>query len=230
MIGAMRRTVLAPLVLAALALPAAPAHAKAKPCSLSGSRSVVESSTARIYSKVGTKGSFGATRRFYGCLFSANKRWSLGFDVLDDDGGIPFAYRHRLAGRFAAFLEAEGDDSGPQGGSVVRRDLKTGALLRYDEPGHLPSDPPASVFSTEIDYFQPVALVLRSDGDMAWIVNSGGITTDRCGSFGCRVMKSDGRGLASLDDGDGIEPDSLKLRGTTARWVRAGEARLGTLG
>ena len=75
--------------------------------------------------------------------FSGGKRYSLGFNA-NADYCLPFVSTWRLAGRYGAFLEARGCDGGPDGGAVVRRDLKTGVVVRDDTPAQVPSDAPDS--------------------------------------------------------------------------------------
>jgi hypothetical protein len=68
---------------AVLALSAAPSQASnSTRCQLRGSTTIVKTSFARIFSKPGTKRLFSPPKpipvvRYYGCLFSGGKRYSL---------------------------------------------------------------------------------------------------------------------------------------------------------
>ena len=227
-----RATVVVPL-LAALGLAgAAPAGAAAKSCSARGSKTIASNSIARVYKLRGTKRLFGRSEpgtRFFGCSFSTGKRWSLGFNPDSFDIPGPFIQGHKLAGRYAAWYEFSGTDGGPTGGSVVRRDIQTGKVLRFDKPAELPSDPSTSPFTTETDSFQPSVVVVKSNGSLAWIANSGGTENTECGDFGCRIMRFDAGGLGALDEGEDIGGLSLRLTGSTLSWTKAGARKTATL-
>jgi hypothetical protein len=230
----MKRILLAVPLLAAIGLAgAAPAGAATgASCSARGSKTIASNSQARVYKLRGTKRLYGRNEpgtRFFGCSFSTGKRWSLGFDPDSFDISGPFVEGHKLAGRYAAWYEASGTDSGPTGGSVVRRDLKTGKVTRFDTPAELPSDPSTSPFKTQTESFQPSVVVVKPNGSLAWIANSGGTEDTRCGSFGCRIMKFDGDGLGALDEGEDIGGLSLRLNGSTLSWTKGGARKTATL-
>lgn len=213
---------------AVLVLSAAPAQASnSTRCQLRGSTTIVKTSFGRIFSEPGTKRLFSPPGpipvvRYYGCLFSGGKRYSLGFNA-NADYCLPFVSTWRLAGRYGAFLEARGCDSGPDGGAVVRRDLKTGVVVRDDTPAQVPSDAPDSPFVTGRPGYRPTNLVLKASGALAWAV--------KCAlPAGCRILKSDRDGRTVLDEGFGIRVfSSLKLRGSTVSWIRDGIRRSATL-
>ena len=222
------------MVGAVLALSAAPAQASnSTRCQLRGGKTIVKTSFGRIFSKSGTKRLFSPPQaipvvRYYGCLFSVGKRYSLGFNA-NADYCLPFVSTWRLAGRYGAFLEVRGCDCGPDGGAVVRRDLKTGVVVRDEFPAANWNDAIDSLFVRERASYQPTDLVLKASGALAWTVSgSGGGAA--CGtSLPCRVMKSERHSRAVLDEGFGIVLTSLKLRGSTVSWIRDGIRRSATL-
>jgi hypothetical protein len=214
-----------------LAISAAPAQARTR-CQLRGSSTIVQTSSGRIFSKPGTERLFSPPQdipvvHYYGCLFSVGKRYSLGFNA-NADYCLPFVSTWRLAGRYGAFLEVRGCDSGPDGGAVVRRDLKTGVVVRDDTPAQVASDAPDSPFVTERPGYQPIDLVLTASGALAWDVPRASPSCSGT-SLPCRVIKSDRDGRAVLDEGFGIVLTSLELRGSTVSWIRDGIRRSATL-
>jgi hypothetical protein len=205
-------------------------------CRPRGSETVVKSRTGRIYTRTRKQHVAGkGTRRvttWYGCLYSRGQPYFLAgeFGASYDVRGINHTQtpRHefRIAGRYAAFLEARASEGGPEGGSVVRRDLKTGAWRRDDQPSGMPGDAPDSPFVKDSADFVPTRLVLRNTGAVAWIVAPHDWSFDpydpRCGARWpgpCRVLKRDRDGRVLLDEGSGVHPHSLALNGSTISWV-----------
>jgi hypothetical protein len=206
-----------------------------RPCRAQGSKTVTRSSTGRIYSERGTKKLYRRKEqgvRFFGCLYSTGRPYVLAF--WPDGGadlGYPHAYEFRIAGRFAAFAVMEGSDSGPDGGMVVRRDLKTGAWRRDRHPALMPDDPHDNPFvAGELDY-RPSDLVVSPSGALAWIVSSSyHDDPNGCRDLSpCRVLKTDRDGRAVLDEGGGVRATSLARNGSTVTWISNSQSRSATL-
>ena len=195
-------------------------------CRQPRSKTVARSSTGRIYSKRGTE-TFGVAgdepgTRYFGCLYATGRSRVLAFTAdYFGDLASTFQYAFRIAGRYAAFLERTGGESG-YGIAVARRDLKTGAWRRDNRPARAPNEgqyvsPP---FNSE--EYAPSDLVLTRTGALAWTIAPYSGCSD---SFPCRVLKADREGRAVLDEGPGIRPKSLALNGSTVTWISAGEER-----
>lgn len=74
------------------------------------------------------------------------------------------------------------------------------------------------VFEADHD---PLVLVLRSNGSIAWSV--------RGGVSGGWIFRHTARGTTRLDRGRDVDPHSLRLRGTKLEWRSGGERRRATL-
>jgi hypothetical protein len=199
-------------------LPAAPASAAAK-CSGKGAQGVASTSSARVF----TLPAAGNERKLYACLFSQNKKRYLGW-VQECHNDIA-AREPRLAGPWVAYVEYTCDlVSGRD--SVVVMNIKTGKR-RFDVSAASGTEDENSEASTTV-----TDLELSSAGSVAWI---GEFDADNGGGIGNSpndnrfVGKADGAGIASVDSGTAIEPDSLALgrrnsKGNPFYWMKGGAA------
>jgi hypothetical protein len=104
---------------------------------------------------------------------------------------------------------------------VVVRDLRTTRLLRIT-----PTGIPATQTPGVVGVGQAVAIVVKSDGAVAWIAENEGAPA------GARyeVHAADTSGsLRLLAWGAAIDPSSLRLAGSTLYWVQAGQAMSSSL-
>ena len=160
--------------------------------------------------------------RYFGCLYATDRSRVLAFTADNfNDLASTHQYAFRIAGRYAAFLENTGGESG-YGIAVVRRDLKTGAWRRDDRPGRGPNEGSYGSPPFNSEEYAPSDLVLARTGALAWTIAPYSGCSD---SFPCRVLKADREGRAVLDEGPGIRPKSLALSGSTVTWISAGEQR-----
>ncbi len=198
-------------LVAVVALSPAVALAKKQPsCERPGSTTEAKSKSARLFSA--RKEILGDTegRRLYGCLRSVGRPLALA-DSFDDNYVLSGSWGNvRLAGRFAAWSQADTDisckaqcppDFQPTRYSVGVADLKRRKIRLT--PGIVAGR----------------GLVLTKTGAVAWTEAGGGSTA---------VRARDRDGLRTLDTG-AIEPASLKLEGSTVSWVKDGVRSSATL-
>jgi len=122
-----------------------------------------------------------------------------------------------IAGRLVAYgLEQCGVDTGST--VVVVRRVTNGKRLRSD---------PAIAGAAGPESYQTVeSLVVKRDGSDAWIV----VTNSLAGhGSNIEVRAHSKSGPALLDSGFGINPSSLRLRGSKLSWRHGGQRRTATL-
>ena len=203
-----RRTVAwmaAAIAAAALtAASSAPASA-ATPCATRGSKTVVATKTARVF-KVRVRPRIGAAfSRYYGCLFSRNRRFRFAEDDFPEQSG----WSHiRLAGAYVAYAwhgSCAACDRAPR--HVVVQSLRSGRFVTR-----------LAISSEDTAEDRTVTdLELRPTGSVAWINRVGAGPAHE-------VQARDGAGARLLDSGPGIDPLSLALGGSTLYWTKAGVA------
>lgn len=98
------------------------------------------------------------------------------------------------------------------------RDLRNGRVL-HDVPTGTPSQPRPE----DIGVGPAVAIVVKSDGAVAWIVESGFMPTEY------QVHAVDKTGSRLLASGTNIVPSSLKLTGSKLQWTQGGTRALTVL-
>jgi hypothetical protein len=96
--------------------------------------------------------------------------------------------------------------------SVIVRDMRSGRMLR-DEATGTPTNP---AFRENLGVGPTTAIVLKSDGALAWIANAG------VGEGGYQVHAVDATGAGLLASGRDLDPSSLALAGSTLYWTQAG--------
>jgi hypothetical protein len=174
-------------------------------CGPAGAQTVASNQVARIYDRNGA---------VYGCSTRTGRTFRLGSSTPTIGQGRvqPTA----LAGADAAYgLTSHGVDTATT--QVVVRRLGDGKVLHTAV---------AVSRNTGAESFQSVtALVVKSDGAVAWIGGSRSIG----GRQALEVHRIDSRGQAVLDRGAGIAPRSLRLRSSRLSWLDSGRQRSAAL-
>jgi hypothetical protein len=153
-----------------------------------------------------------------GCAYGQKRSYLLG-EVEEHGssyggGGSSGVRLATLAGTVVAYTESavygSGKEEAPRFLMVVR-DLSTGRILHRVETGRFvkPEATPVSVGLT-------TALVVKSDGAVAWIVETGIPTI-------YQVYAIDKTGRRLLASSTGIVPYSLALAGNTVYWTQGGQ-------
>jgi hypothetical protein len=197
----MRARRLIPILVAALAvllLPAAAAEAKAKPKlkrCTARGDTTWNRTTAARVYEVG-----GDDHTLYGCMYDTGKRRLLtswfNCDCSMGDDSPPTTW---LTGRFVALRYV----SCPPAGIPAVPPTCAGSFkvidIRTGKTTHAVDDAPSD-------------LVLKRNGSVAYVIGS-------------RVVRVDVSGVKVVDEGPGIEPDSLAANGRLLYWTRGGVAR-----
>jgi hypothetical protein len=152
----------------------------------------------------------------FGCAYGAHRAYVFGRKAGFGAAGGGGVARERLAGAIVAYeeslVEESRDESSPGRGRfmLLVRDLRTGRLLHKVPTG--PSSRP-----TEIGAGPAVAIVLKTDGAVAWISGA-----DFGPSSLHEVRAIDKSGNRLLASGLEIDPRSLALKGNTLSWKQGG--------
>jgi len=157
----------------------------------------------------------------YGCTYVTGRSHEIGSAPPPPEGGPggeSGVLDPTLAGTVVAYAKTVFYATGPSRRLVVVRDLRTGRVL-HEVPDGTPVKPePGSVGNGTV-----VALVVKSDGAVAWIVG----TDAEEGVYQVHALDESGsRVLATRDD---IVPGSLALAGSTLYWTQGGQPRSATL-
>src|SRR3954452_13084699 len=212
------RTALVIVLAAWLALAPPAALAKKRkhrpaPCSLSGSKTLLQTRSARVFYRTAR-----GTTTEYACMFARNKRFPLASGESGAGGAGDAASLETLSGSWVAFARGRFDDSTrydpsfqgfPQ--SAVGINLSTGAQLALPAVGGNLS---ASTVSD---------LVLGRNGSFAWIGSGGG-------RIELHRLKAGDAADTVLDSGAGIQAGSLALGGDTLYWMKGGSVFTAPLG
>ncbi len=160
---------------------------------------------ARVYEQAGS---------VYGCASGIGGSHRLGSSGFTLRG--PRIEMARVAGRIAAYgMSSPGVDTGYA--TVEVRRLSDGRLLARR---------PATT-TAGVEGFESVdAIVVRSDGAVAWIATARSIGSPR---FVRQLQALDRRGLRLLDAGRALVPTSLRLRGSTLSWRHGASIRTAPL-
>ncbi len=173
---------------------------------------------AEVYSVGGSE-----SPMLYGCTYGSRRIYRLG----------PIAYRYQtkymeegfyglshevLAGPLVAYEEIANQlGCGFCHWAIIVRDLHNGRIIRR-EPTGTPVQP---ALEENFGVGPVTAIVLKSDGSVAWIADARG-AGGRPSEGGYQVHASDASGSRLLAMGEDIEPDSLALAGNTIYWTQAG--------
>lgn len=152
---------------------------------------------------------------WFACAYRAKRAYLLGREAKFSSGGGGGVELPRLVGPVVAYgksLDVEGifPNPGHSINLVIVRNLMTGRVLHKVPTG------PSSRNSVGAG---PVgALVVKRDGAVAWINGAGDAT------FKHEVHVIDRKGSRLLASGLGIDPLSLRLRGSTISWTQNGQS------
>jgi len=193
------------LLVAAPVGTAAQRSAPAK-CPPTHSRLIAADAQAQVYE--------GREDEVFGCTYSKKRSFSLGHVPTCGSSGCLAVEREVLAGPIVAYEETSigGVSSTSSEWRVVVRDLRTGRVL-HRVPTGTPSPPNPSLVG---DGFA-VAIVVKSDGAVAWIVQNGVDPSEY------EVQAVDKTGSRLLAASAAIDPSSLALGGSTLYWTEAGK-------
>jgi hypothetical protein len=222
-IRAPRPHILTALALAAavLAIPAAPASAKAR-CAPKKAKTIKSTSKVRVYRKGSGK---------YACWTRTGRTTRIDDYPREPDfgdgGGTTEVIGHIVvSGAYVAYsddvtvyptgVEEEGGQETQYESTVEVLNVKHGEVIAEEGPD---GGAPGSQYLQPSD-FSVVRIVLRPSSAMAWTARS---------STTAVVAAMDPRGTRVLDDGAGIDAGSLKLAGRQLRWIKDGTKRTGTL-
>jgi hypothetical protein len=150
--------------------------------------------------------------RIHGCAYG-HKSYLLGAEVEECGSGVPCGgvRREVLAGPLVAYEEGSGGETANTY-LVVVRNLRTGRVIRK-----LPTGTPVTPRPLWVGIGPTTAIVIKSDGAVAWIVETGFPAEYQVHA----VNKSGSRVLASGVD---IAPSSLALAGNTLYWRQSGQS------
>ncbi|MGA9286234.1 MAG: hypothetical protein WBV85_12420 [Solirubrobacteraceae bacterium] len=157
----------------------------------------------------------------FGCVFGSRHIYRLGEkyppfgDGSEGSAGIAFG---ALAGSVVAYEYSVGSE-GYKEWVVIVRNLRTGRVLRRVPSG--PSKSPSSIGAGPV-----VAIVVKSDGSVAWMTESKNESPSRENEFVASrefiVFSVDKSGTHQLAVGKNIDPSSLALVGSTLYWTQGG--------
>jgi hypothetical protein len=212
MVVSVRYAVVCALALALVSAPVGEARKhghrpKQAPCSLAGSKTVIATVGARLFTKTDSSRD---TLSAYACLYSRNRRFLLSVGDRDPVGSGDTTGRPALAGRYVAYVLGHFDGSERYNPSfrgfpdqVVAINLSTAAEQRF--PAVTGDSPSAKVTD----------LALSKSGSFAWIGS---------GPVGNEVHRLDVGDAADtvVDSGPDIQPGSLALASSTIYWTKAG--------
>ena len=184
----------------------APGGSAAASCGPARAKTLAVDQTARVYESGGN---------VYGCSTASRRSYRLGASArsIREGRAGPIA----LAGTDVAYgYTVYGVDT--VSAQVRVRDLATGKQLRSE---------PATTAPARVEFRESVdSVVVRSDGAVAWIGESGSVIS---GPTTTEVDRADARGLAKVDSGSGIDVHSLRLHGATVTWRHGGRSRSASL-
>lgn len=196
------RIATASLALVALAAQLAFGH-EARSCASTGSRVLASSGETRVYRV--------HDRQIYACR-PDRRRLPLGF-ARGSDGDV--VLRPRAAGKYVAFERAYQDELDRQN-NVVVVNVESGRTVTSAPTGRLlnPDGPDSGIGPT-------TALVLRSDGAVAWIARD----IDSPSAETLEVWVDKARKRKQLATGTTIRADVLKLSSSSVTWTQGGKLR-----
>ena len=231
----MRRLMISTMVVgvallgASSAASAAAGHRKAATkCPVGHSHVIVADAQAQVYvAPLVAEGSLlPEVPVLYGCAYGHRKSYELGPSPgtgAGSPGGTSDSELYTLAGPIVAFEESSKRELFPGlrfDDYIVVRDLRNGRVLRRLPTG-TPATPPEN--PGDVGVGGATAIVLKSDGAVAWIVAVNGKTTEY------QVHTVDKTGSRTVASGPEIAPSSLALVGSTLYWTQGGKPMSATL-
>ena len=149
----------------------------------------------------------------YACLGRAGKRYSLGESENLDPYGASYVSPIRIRGTLVAFARQSWDHYGAADATVVVRDLSDGRTLHsFSQGGGGPY-----VCEGQSPAYTVTDLALAPSGSVAWIASVGYCDGDR---QEVRAL-TDSSEPALLDEGSGVDAESLRYAGGSIFWVHA---------
>ncbi len=195
------------------------AHDGSRCAPRSPSTTVLRSRRAWVWQARGSDGS-----NVHACLLSTGRpRWL----TPDDQGtcsntGCETVAAVSLAGRYVAYYDSWSVDyDNASGDSLIVLDLRSGKVVLGADTG-TGADCPGCVGGRV--YPSVVRTVLRPTASVAWTN-----TTDWTGPAVNEVWKTDRGGRRRLDRGTTVDPNSLRLHGSTITWTDGGSRRTASL-
>lgn len=194
---------------------AAPARRKTPTkCTQVHARPITADAQAQVYEAPEVPSEPGLT--VYGCTYRAGRSYSLGGSSSQQPeagpGGESGVLDATLAGTAVAYAKTTFYEARGSRKVVFVRDLRTGRVLHEILTGTpVKPEPPTEGIGTV------VALVVKSDGSVAWIVG----TDPEDGTY--QVHALDATGSRVLATGANIDPSSLALAGSTLFWTQGGK-------
>jgi hypothetical protein len=210
----MRRIAISAISLIALLLTASatattrnPSRQAARGCLAGRSHVLAADSQAQIY-EAPMSLAFPEFLSIYGCSYGHRRSYLLGPAPYGSPSGAGGISHEILNGSNVAYEEVE-NKSCCQRWWVVVRDLGNGHVLH-----RLPTGTPIKPEPLSVGIGLAVAIVVKRDGSVAWIVETG----EEEGEYQVHAVdKSGSRMLASNPD---IDPTSLALAGSTLYWTQ----------
>jgi len=178
--------------------------AASAPCGPRDGKTLAADARARIFSRDGS---------VYGCARAGGRAYLLGRSSVTRPGQWRNVGVVALGGVDAAYSTTQiGVDT--LSAEVVVRRLDNGRMLHTTSATTAPLGP---------EFFQTVdAIVVKSDGAVAWIATGGSIIRH---ARKVEVDRIDRRGQATLDRGTAIATRSLRLRGSQLSWRHGSASR-----
>jgi hypothetical protein len=213
----MKRLTLAVTMLLMALMASAQTAAASRPtsaqCPPAKSHVILADAQVALYSLVEPVGLYHDERtRIHGCAYG-HKPYLLGTEELCKGVRCGGPQGEVLAGPLVAYEEGGGGEIFNRY-FVMIRDLRTGRVIRKLPTG-TPTKPPTSPLSAGIG--PTTAIVLKSDGAVAWIVETGY-------PIEYQVHEVDNSGSRTLASGTNIDPSSLALAGSTLYWTQNRQA------
>jgi hypothetical protein len=182
-------------------------------CSPGHTRTLAADARAQVY-VLEERTRQGTRTAFRGCVYGHARSYLLG--VLEPGSAASpgsTSEHFVLAGSIVAYEEAEVGGLEPQGSwIVIVQDLRTGRTLR-----EVPTGTPNPRTPSFTGAGEAVALVVKTDGAVAWITD-----TDQ-GVNRYEVHAADRHGSLLLASGSDIDPSSLALARSTLYWTQGGK-------
>jgi hypothetical protein len=175
---------------------------------------------------------------FYGCVRQHGKSYVLGIPETGSQSGSLGTNKYTLSGAVVAFEESRTTQSFEQGGNteigyyrsetaIIVRDLRSGRVLHRLATGT--DNSPKERKRRDVGIGYATALVVKSNGAVAWIVNVVTEATFASGVTEYQVHAVDSTGSHVLAAGPSIEPKSLTLTGSALHWTQGGKQLSATL-
>jgi hypothetical protein len=149
----------------------------------------------------------------FGCAYRSKHRYLLGPVPYGSATGGEGVEPEALAGSIVAYGHMVIVGSTGEW-TVVVRDLRNGRVLRK-----APTGVPVKAEPSSLGIGRAVAIVLKTDGSVAWIVE----TDQENGEY--QVHAVDKSGSRTLASGADVAPTSLALAGSTLYWTQGGKPR-----